>query len=61
MAGLFTLAAVTVTLFNPVIEAGAVYSPVLLMPPIPAGLIDHLTPAAPALDAVAVSCRDCAG
>jgi len=54
--GLATLVAVIVTACVAEIEAGAVYSPVPLMEPAPLGLIDHVTPAVPALDVVAVNC-----
>ena len=50
-----TLAAVTVTCDDP-IDAGEVYKPELLMPPAPAGLIDHVTVVSLALLTVAVNC-----
>ncbi len=52
IARLPMLVAVIVTLCSEVIEAGALYSPALLMLPTPAGLLDQLTPAVPAFAVV---------
>ena len=54
--GSATLVAVTVTVCAELIEAGAVYSPVPLMLPVPDGLIDHVTDVFDALVTVAVNC-----
>lgn len=60
-AGFATLVAVTVTGCSAFTVTGAVYRPVVLMLPNPAGLMDQPRPDVPTFDADAVSCSDCPG
>ena len=53
------LVAVTVTTGCPVMEAGAVYRPVLSMLPVPAGLMDHVTAVLALFVTVALNCCVC--
>jgi hypothetical protein len=58
-AGEATLVAVTVTVWAEAIDAGAAYSPALLMLPVPDGLMDQVTAVLLAFVTVAVNCWVC--